>query len=584
MTTPPDAARTFHDLLARDWAYWTEQFPEWATVVGESGHNHRWTSLAPEAIDARVSHLRNLDGELARIDRDALGDADRLNLDLYREFVSTAIEGVAFHLDPFPIRSVVPRTPLLAINQLEGVPQDVPMVLSIMPAETTADYEAMLARLEGVPVLVDQTLAQLVRGMAAGITQPAVAIRGVPAQLAAQLVDDAAESPILEPFTRWPSSMPGRDRDRLRAAARDVFDAHVRPALARLQAFLVDTYLPACRQTTGIASVPDGDAFYAHLVRWHTTTTLTPAQIHEIGLDQVRRIRAEMTRVQAEAGFTGTFEAFSEFLRTEPSFYFPSAAALLTAYRDICKRADPMLARFFGCLPRTPYGVLPVPDAAAPSQTTAYYQPGSLVAGRPGNFYANTFNLPARPSWEMEALTLHEAVPGHHLQVALAQELEGLPAFRKHASYTAYIEGWALYAERLGEEMGFYQNPYSKFGQLTYEMWRAVRLVVDTGLHAFGWTRDQAIGFFAANTPKTVDDIVVEVDRYMVWPGQALGYKIGEIRMVDLRGRAESRLHDRFDLRAFHDLILGEGALPLDVLERRVDGWIAERLSQGPQG
>jgi len=279
-------------------------------------------------------------------------------------------------------------------------------------------------------------------------------------------------------------------------------------------------------------------------------------------------------------GFTGTFEAFSEHLRTEPTFYFPSAAALLTVYRDICKRADPMLARFFGRLPQTPYGVLPVPEAAAPSQTTAYYQPGSLVAGRAGNFYANTYNLPARPSWEMEALTLHEAVPGHHLQVALAQELEGLPEFRKHASYTAYIEGWALYAERLGTEMGFYQNPYSKFGQLTYEMWRAVRLVVDTGLHAFGWTRDQAIGFFAANTPKTVDDIVVEVDRYMVWSGQALGYKIGEIRMVDLRTRAEKRLEGRFDLRAFHDLILGEGALPLDVLDRRVDQWTAQRLQR----
>ncbi|MEO8484051.1 MAG: DUF885 domain-containing protein [Acidobacteriota bacterium] len=575
--TMPDAAQTFHDLLARDWAYWTEQFPEWATVVGESGHNHRWTSVSPDAIEGRIGHLKALVADLARIDRAALGEADRLNLDLYRDLVTSAIEGVAFHLDPFPIRSVVPRTPLLAVNQLEGVPQDVPMVLSIMPAETAADYEAMLARLEGVRALVDQTIDQLRRGMAAGITQPAMAIRGVPAQLAAQLVVDPDASPILEPFSRWPASMSGEHRHRLRAAARELFESHVRPGLARFQTFLVDHYLPACRQTTGIDSTPDGEAFYAYLVRWHTTTTLTPAQIHEIGLDQVRRIRAEMTRVQADSGFTGTFEAFAQFLRTEPSFYFPNSAALLTAYRDICKRADPMLARFFGCLPRTPYGVLPVPDAAAPSQTTAYYQPGSLVAGRPGNFYANTYNLPARPSWEMEALTLHEAVPGHHLQVALAQELEGLPAFRKHASYTAYIEGWALYAERLGAEMGFYQNPYSKFGQLTYEMWRAVRLVVDTGLHAFGWTRDQAVGFFAANTPKTVDDIVVEVDRYMVWPGQALGYKIGEIRMVDLRARAEMRLGARFDLRAFHDLVLGEGALPLDVLERRLEGWTSAR-------
>jgi len=578
MPTSVIASRPLHDLLAREWAYWLGQFPEWATLVGHDGHNDQWTSLAAEAIDARRSHVQQVDGELRRIDRDALDDADRLSLDLYRDLVSTALEGAAFHFDLFPIRGVVPRTPQLAINQLEGVPQDVPMVLGLMPAERVSDYEAMLARLEAVPRLVEQTVAQLERGMSNGVTPPAVAIRGVPAQLAAQLVHDADESPILEPFSRWPASLAGLERDRLRRDARRVFDMRVRPSLARLHAFLVDRYLPSCRQSAGIAAVPDGEACYAYLVRWHTTTTLTPAEIHEIGVDQVRRIRAEMARVQAEAGFTGTFEAFSAFLRTEPSFYFQDEAALLTAYRDICKRADPMLARFFGCLPRTPYGVLPVPDAAAPSQTTAYYQPGSLVAGRAANFYANTFNLPARPSWEMEALALHEAVPGHHLQVALAQEHAGLPEFRRHASYTAYIEGWALYAERLGQEMGFYRNPYARFGQLTYEMWRAVRLVVDTGLHAFGWTRDQAMAFFVANTPKAVDDIAVEVDRYMVWPGQALGYKIGELRIVGLRERAQARLGAGFDLRGFHDLILGEGALPLDALERRVDDWIARRL------
>ncbi|HVW05231.1 MAG TPA: DUF885 domain-containing protein [Vicinamibacterales bacterium] len=578
MTTTHEAATgDFHKFLDRDWAYWTAQFPEWATVIGERGHNDRWTDASPDAIAGRAAHARESARELARIDRAALSDADRLNLDLYRDLVDTATQGLAFHLDPFPIRSVVPRMPLSAVNQLEGVPQDVPMVLSLMPAESVADYEDMLARLRAVPRLVEQTIAQLAQGIALGLTPPAMAIRGVPAQVAAQLVDDAHASPMLEPFARFPSSIAPAERDRLRADAARVFVEHVRPAFVRLHAYLVDDYLPACRTTTGISSVPNGDALYAYLVRWHTTTPLSPKEIHEIGLDQVRRIRSEMADVQTRAGFTGSFEDFAAYLRTEPSFYFRDAASLLTAYRDICKRADPMLARFFGRLPRTPYGVLPVPDASAPSQTTAYYQPGSLVAGRAGNFYANTYNLPARPSWEMEALTLHEAVPGHHLQVALAQEMEGLPAFRKHASYTAYIEGWALYAERLGEEMGFYESPYAKFGQLTYEMWRAVRLVVDTGLHAFGWTRDRAIEFFAANTPKTPDDIAVEVDRYIVWPGQALGYKVGEIRICALRAKAEARLGTRFDLRAFHDLILGEGALPLDVLEQRVDEWTDRR-------
>jgi uncharacterized protein (DUF885 family) len=284
-----------------------------------------------------------------------------------------------------------------------------------------------------------------------------------------------------------------------------------------------------------------------------------------------------MEAVKASTGFKGSYADFVTFLRSDPRFYYADEASLLTGYRDICKRADPELARLFGRLPQTPYGVKPVPDAIAPSQTTAYYDPGSFVVGRPGNMFANTFKLDARPKWEMEALTLHEAVPGHHLQISLAQELQGLPEFRKNSSYTAFVEGWALYAESLGEEMGFYQDPYSKFGQLTYEMWRAVRLVVDTGLHSMGWTRDQAIQFFSDNAAKTPQDIVVEIDRYIVWPGQALGYKIGQLKIRDLRASSTRALGAHFDVRQFHDTVLGEGAVPLDVLERRVKAWVEKR-------
>jgi uncharacterized protein (DUF885 family) len=304
---------------------------------------------------------------------------------------------------------------------------------------------------------------------------------------------------------------------------------------------------------------------------------MTPKQIHDIGLAEVKRIRREMDAVIAATGFEGGYAGFVEVLRNDPRFYYRDASSLLTAYRDICKRADPELARLFGRLPQTPYGVKPIPDAIAPSQTTAYYDPGSFVAGRPAYMFANTYKLDARPKWEMEALTLHEAVPGHHLQIALAQERQGLPDFRKHSSYTAYVEGWALYAEALGEEMGFYEDPYSKFGQLTYEMWRAVRLVVDTGLHAMGWTRDQAIQYFKENAAKTEQDIVVEIDRYIVWPGQALGYKIGQLKIRELRASAERELGSGFDVRSFHDTILEEGAVPLDVLERRVKAWVEER-------
>jgi uncharacterized protein (DUF885 family) len=277
-----------------------------------------------------------------------------------------------------------------------------------------------------------------------------------------------------------------------------------------------------------------------------------------------------MDAIIRRVGFAGDFEAFKTFLRTNPAFFHRDAASLVTAYRDVTKRADPALARLFGVLPRTPYGVKEIPAEIAPSQTTAYYEPGALTAGRPGYMFANTYKLDARPTWEMEALTLHEAVPGHHLQIAIAQELQGVPEFRKNTSYTAFVEGWALYAESLGDEMGFYTDPYSKFGQLTYDMWRAVRLVVDTGLHGMGWTREQAIEFFAANAAKTLQDITIEVDRYIVWPGQALGYKMGQLKIRELRTAAEQRLGSKFDVRAFHDAVLSQGAVPLDVLERRL--------------
>jgi uncharacterized protein (DUF885 family) len=330
--------------------------------------------------------------------------------------------------------------------------------------------------------------------------------------------------------------------------------------------------------------LPDGEAWYAFSVRQMTTTALGAEEIHRIGLAEVRRIRSEMDAVVARTGFAGPFQEFVDFLRTDDRFFFESADALLVAYRDICKRVDPELTRLFATLPRLPYGVVPVPSYAEKSQTTAYYEPGSPSAGRPGRFFANTYDLRARPKWEMEALALHEAVPGHHLQIALAQELPDMPDFRRHGFYTAYIEGWGLYAESLGSEMGMYADPYAKFGQLTYEMWRAIRLVVDTGMHALGWTRQRAIDFFTDNAGKAEHDIVVEVDRYIVWPAQALAYKIGELKIKELRARAAAALGERFDLRRFHDVVLGAGALPLDVLGARVEGWIeAEGLAAAGQ-
>jgi uncharacterized protein (DUF885 family) len=372
------------------------------------------------------------------------------------------------------------------------------------------------------------------------------------------------------------------DRERLRRAAGEAYRAEVAPAYLRLHRYFTETYLPRTRETIALSDLPDGEAWYAFNVRQSTTTGLTPREIHELGLEEVRRIRAEMDRAQAQSGFRGSFSEFMAFLRSDPRFFFERAEDLLRGYRDICKRADPELVKLFATLPRLPYGVVPVPAYAEKSQTTAYYEPGSPAAGRPGYFFANTYDLRARPKWEMEALALHESVPGHHLQIALAQELAAVPEFRKHGFYTAFIEGWGLYAEALGGEMGFYTDLYARFGQLTYEVWRAIRLVVDTGMHAFHWSRERAIAYFEENAGKAAHDIVVEVDRYIVWPGQALAYKIGELRIKELRARASAALGEAFDVRAFHDQVLGSGALPLDVLEARIDSWIA-RMQAAPK-
>ncbi len=561
--------------LDEDWRYWMTQYPEFATAYGYPGQNMRWTDYSQPAIGARADYLKKSLDRLKEIDRAQLSAEQQVNYDLYRDLLDTAVKGLEFHNDAIPIKSVIPHNLLMPVNQLEGIQQDIPRAFAMMPAETREDYENIVLRLERVPALVDQTIAMMEQGLASKMTPPKITFRDVPDQVKAQIFEDPIKSPMLEAFTKIPAAFSDADRIRLKDRAVAAYKQAVRPALEKFHDFLAARYLSQCREATDAASLPNGAAQYLYNVKWHTTSDKTPQEIHEIGLREVKRIRSEMDKVMAAAGFKGNYEEFKKFLRANPQFYFTDAASLLAAYRDIAKRADPELARFFGHLPQTPYGVKPVPDAIAPSQTTAYYDPGSLAAGRAGFMFANTYKLESRPKWEMEALTMHEAVPGHHLQISIAQELQDLPDFRKNSSYTAFVEGWGLYSESLGEEMGFYKDPYSKFGRLTYEMWRAIRLVVDTGLHSMGWTRDQAIDFFREYAAKTDQDIVVEVDRYIVWPGQALGYKMGQLKIRELRTQAEQQLGPRFDIRQFHDVVLGHGAVPLDVLERQVNHWVS---------
>jgi uncharacterized protein (DUF885 family) len=573
-------AQALYDQFDRDWQYWMTQYPEVATALGAPGGERRWTDYSRDAITARDTWLRESLQRFTFINRDELAPDDQLNHDLYRQMLESAVAGLDLQNDALPVRGVIARHLAMPMNQMEGIQQDIPRTIAMMPARNTTDLGHIVARLQAIPTLIEQTIALMEGGLADGLTPPRIALRDLPGQVAAQVVADPLTSPMLAAFVSRPSAISEADWAPLVQQATTTYATQVAPAFRRLHVFLTDEYLPACRETTGASALPRGDALYQYNAQWHTTTSLTAKQIHDIGLAEVARIRAEMETVIAAAGYTNRFDAFVRFLRTDRRFYHSTADDLVRQYRDIAKRADPELAALFGRLPATPYGVVKVPDAIAPSQTTAYYEPGSFQAGRPGYMFANTFKLDARPTYEMEALTLHEAVPGHHLQIALAQELTGLPEFRKHSSFTAYVEGWALYAERLGEDMGFYKDPYSKFGQLTYEMWRAVRLVVDTGLHSMGWTRQQAIDYFLANTAKTLTDITVEVDRYIVWPGQALGYKMGEIRIRELRAMAERELGPAFDIRGFHDEVLGSGAVPLDALESRVKAWVERTKGQ----
>lgn len=558
-----------HALFEEEWEWSLKEYPTFATYVGDPRYNDRLGDVSFEAIQRRKQHARELVRKIEAIDRSKLSPGDQLNYDLFLYGAKESVEGQQFPQE------------YLQITQMGGVYSDIADLAQNIPRRTVKDYENFISRLEATPRLVDQSIALLRKGAETGVTPPRVTLREVEGLIGNQIASDVVRSPIYDiVFKEMPQSIPAAEQARLREEASGVLRDRVIPAYHKLRDFYVNEYLPKTRQNIALSSVPNGRAWYAFNVRRMTTTDLTPDQIHEIGLSEVKRIRAEMEKIKEQAGFKGTVQEFFQFLRSDPQFFFTREEDLLVAYRDIAKRIDPELTKLFGTLPRLPYGVIPVPDYSEKTQTTAYYNAGSPEGGRPGYFYANLYNLPARPKWEMEALTVHEAVPGHHLQISLAQELTNVPKFRQHDHYTAFVEGWGLYSESLGPELGLYKDPYSKFGQLTYEMWRAIRLVVDTGMHSKGWTRDQAIKFFKENSSKTDHDITVEIDRYIVWPGQALAYKIGELKIKELRKFATQELGDRFDIRKFHDVVLGAGALPLSILERRVKDWVTREKTR----
>ncbi|HEV8631879.1 MAG TPA: DUF885 domain-containing protein, partial [Thermoanaerobaculia bacterium] len=437
--------------------------------------------------------------------------------------------------------------------------------------------ENYLARLRAFPRYMDQNIALMREGLERGMTVPKATLVGIEGSIKTLVVDDPEKSALWTPFSRIPSLLPAAERERLQAAGRAAIREAIVPAYAKFLDFATREYVPGCRQTLAATALPNGEAYYKFLIRQYTTLDLTSDQIHQIGLDEVKAIRAEMDGVIKRIGFQGDFGAFLTFLRTDPRFYAKTPEELLMRASTIAKRMDGKLPSLFKRLPRQPYTVAPVPDYLAPKYTAGRYNGSPKDSSEPGYYWVNTYALDTRPLYNLEALTFHEAVPGHHLQGALAQEAEGVPPFRRYSYISAFGEGWGLYSEWLGKEAGFYTDPYSDFGRLTYAMWRACRLVVDTGVHAQGWTRQQVMDYLAANTALSLHEIETETDRYISWPGQALSYRIGYLKIRELRARAEKALGEHFDVRLFHDAVLAEGAVPLPVLERQIDRFIAEQ-------
>ena len=584
--TPPSAAESVAALeaLAAHYDAWRyREFPELALARGDYSHADRITDERVGAIDRRRAERVRMLERLRAVDRAALPADERLNYDLLKLELRWAIEEAGF------------RTHLAPVHGRQGPQQRVPQMHERVRFASREDYKSYLTRLELTPGAIDATIERMRLGLGEGRTPPQVVLAGVSAQFDALLGDSDRDAGaglrvLAEPLAQARGVIGAQAAALGERFERDSYP-RVHAALVRLRDFFVREYLPGCRATIAASDLPEGPAYYAFMLRTMTTTELSAQEIYDIGQREVARIRAEMMDVIRASDFLKRrpearehddeqlFRVFIEYLRTDPRFYHDSPEALLTGYRDICKRIDATLPKLFGALPRLPYGVRAIPDFMAPTQTTGYYQQGDIRNAEPGYFYANAYALDQRPKYEMVALAMHEAVPGHHLQIALAQELEGLPAFRREGYLSAFGEGWALYSERLGLEVGLYDDPYDNFGRLLYEMWRACRLVVDPGMHAFGWPRERAIRFMLDNTALSELNIRNEIDRYIAWPGQACSYKIGELKIRALRRRAEEKLGARFDLRAFHDQILGAGPLPLTLLEARIDACIDAALA-----
>lgn len=554
-------SEALHQVFADERAFSFRENPVLATRQGVHAYDDRLGGVTPADQRRRAEANSAFLARIGEIDRTALSSQDRINYDLFRSMIETRVRMARYEEWRLPL------------NSDSGFYSGILQLHESHAPRTARDYETYIARLNDVPRFFAENIANMRQGVRDGFTLPREIMPGLQGAIDGMRFARAEDLPLWRPFVNFPASVPESERARLAEAGRAALEQSVIPAFDNFRNFFTSEYAPRARRTIGAQALPNGRAYYADLVRDFTTLpNANVRDIHNTGLAEVARIRAEMEQTIKEVGFEGSFADFTHFLRTDPQFYPTSAEQLLREAAWITRELDAQMPNFFGRIPRTPYTVRAVPAHIAPNYTTGRYSSGGR--GQAGQYWVNTYALEVRPLYVLPALTAHEAAPGHHTQIALARELENVPEFRRTFSATAFSEGWGLYAERLADEMGVYHTPYQRFGRLTYEMWRACRLVVDTGMHAMGWSRQRALDYMTANTSLTAHEIRTEIDRYIGWPGQALAYKIGELKIVELRARAEAALGDRFDIRAFHDAVLENGALTLPMLEQRIDAYI----------
>ena len=550
----------FESLLGSEWSKVVNDNPVYASSMGDLSRNTEWSDTSVENIYSDHQHQLDVLNLLDSLDISNFSEDNKVNYKLFKQEYKNSTESHAY------------KTFLIPFSHRGGI-QLQHETISIVPLRNKQHYLDWIERISKIDVLVDAAIEKAKLGISEEIVPPRFLMQKVFKQIKLQAFVEPKDSPFYRAFLEIDSSIERADIDEIQQEALNVIKLKVIPAYVKLHRFFKDEYLPACRTSIGIKEINNGKEYYEFLARKFTTTNLSPKEIHEIGLSEVARIRDEMDIIINDVKWEGTFKSFLDDLRTNPKFYYETSEELFESYLATSKRIDPELVKLFKVLPSMPYGLKPIPMESAPDTTTAYYQRPAADGSRAGYYYVNLYRPEVRPKYEIEVLSVHEAMPGHHLQIALAMELD-LPNFRKYGGITAFVEGWGLYSERLGYDLGLYKDPYSKFGQLTYDMWRAIRLVVDTGMHYFDWTRQDAINYFLENSAKTKQDVMNEVDRYINWPGQALAYKIGQLKILELRAKAESEFGEDFDIKDFHHEVLKRGALPLDILEEYINQWI----------